>query len=266
MTTLLSSRVTLRYLVTLTALLMPLSITNSVVAQESAKRTLTHDDYDTWESMSGATYSRDGKWMAYTIGPRVGDGRLYIQEVDGDKVYEFARGTRVSFSNDNNLAFYKLSKSYDEERKKKIEKLYEKKKEKEPEETEEQEGLPPDIKEALAERGIPEARALSMMEQTQSLTQMRSFLGLPEPAKKAKKPAATGKKESGDKKAKAAEKALSQRVHILNLSTGEIEKLESVKSYRKIGDSSLLAIHYEKPEPKKDKKKPAEGTQCCMSD
>ena len=258
MTTLLSSRVTLRYLVTLTALLMPLSITNSVVAQESAKRTLTHDDYDTWESMSGATYSRDGKWMAYTIGPRVGDGRLYIQEVDGDKVYEFARGTRVSFSNDNNLAFYKLSKSYDEERKKKIEKLYEKKKEKEPEETEEQEGLPPDIKEALAERGIPEARALSMMEQTQSLTQMRSFLGLPEPAKKAKKPAATGKKESGDKKAKAAEKALSQRVHILNLSTGEIEKLESVKSYRKIGDSSLLAIHYEKPEPKKDKKKPAE--------
>ena len=258
MTTFARTSRTLQSLAALAALATPLTLTDLVIAQAAAKRAVTHDDYDNWTALSGTTYSRDGKWMAYSIRPRVGDATLYIQEVDGDRVFKFARGTSVSFSNDNQLAFYKIGKSYEDERKKKLEKLYAKKEEAaEGEEAEEQAGLPPDIKEALAERGMTEAMVTRMIEERgSSLKEVRSFLGLPEP-KKAAKPAVKPKqeKESGDKKAEKEAKALAKRVHVLDLTSGEIVKLENVKSHRMIGDSDLLAIHYNKPEPKKKSKK-----------
>lgn len=250
---------TLPSIAALAALLAPLAITGSMTAQATEKRAVTHDDYDSWTSLSGSTYSRNGKWMAYTIRPRVGDSTLYIREVDGDRVFKFARGSSVSFSNDNKLAFYKIGKSYEEERKKKIETLYAKKKEAEQSgEPEEQEGLPPDVKEALGERGMTEAMVLRMIEERgRTIQEVRGFLGLPEP-EKSKKPTANPKKsekESSDKKAEEAAKALSKRVHVLDLSTGEIAKLENVKSHRNIGDSDLLAIHFNKPAAKKKPKK-----------
>ena len=260
MTPFVRTRRTLHSLIAMAALATPLLLSNSAAAQGSTKRAVTHDDYDNWTSLSGATYSRDGKWMAYSIRPRVGDATLYIQEVDGDRVFKFVRGSSVSFSNDNKLAFYKIGKSYEDERKKKLEKLYAKKKEAEKtEEGEEQEGLPPDIKEALAERGMTEAMAMRMIEERGStIKEVRSFLGLPEP-KKAAKSAAKPKqeKETGDKKAEKEAKALAKRVHVLDLMSGEIVKLEDVKSHRMIGDSDILAIHYNKPEPKK--KEPKKG-------
>jgi dipeptidyl aminopeptidase/acylaminoacyl peptidase len=258
MTTLARIGRTLQSFAALAALIAPLAITDLVIAQAAEKRAVTHDDYDNWTSLSGSTYSRDGKWMAYSIRPRVGDATLYIREVDGDRVFKFARGTSVSFSNDNQLAFYKIGKSYQEERKKKLEKLYAKKEAGQTEETQEQEGLPPDIKEALAERGMPEAIATRMIEENgTSIKEVRSFLGLPA-LEKAEKPAAKPKKaekESGDKKAEEEAKALAKRVHVLDLSTGEIAKLENVKSHRQIGDGDLLAIHFNKPKEKKSEEK-----------
>ena len=250
------SRSTLHSLVAMTVLLAPFAITQSVLAQEPAKRAVTHDDYDRWTSLSGTDYSNDGAWMAYSIRPRVGDGTLYIKAVDGDKVYEFARGSGVTFSNDNKLAFFKIGKSYAEERKQKLEKLYAKKEEKKGEASEESEELPPDVKAALAERGMTEAMARRMIERNgSSMSQVRSFLGLPEPEEKQAKPAEKPKAESGDKEADKEAKALEKRVHVLDLASGELVKLEDVKSYRLIGDSNLMAIHYEKPEPKKEEKK-----------
>ena len=143
------SRGALRTSLALVALLAPLATTDSLLAQ-SAKRAVTHDDYDQWTSLSGTTYSHDGKWMAYSIRPRVGDATLYIQQVDGDKKYEVPLGSGLQFSNDNKLAFYKIGKSAVEERQKKLEKLHAKKEEKEgSKEEESSEELPPDIDEAL---------------------------------------------------------------------------------------------------------------------
>ena len=150
---------TLRSLLTLVALAALLPTSDSLLAQAPTKRSVTHDDYDRWTSIRATKYSRDGKWMAYSISPRIGDGMLYIREVDGDKVYEFARGTSVTFSNDNQFALFKIAKSYEDERKKKLEKLHAEEEEGEEVEEEETEGLPPDIKAALAERGMPETMA-----------------------------------------------------------------------------------------------------------
>jgi len=258
-----SARQSLRSFLALIALVTPITMAN-LQAQGATKRAVTHDDYDQWTSLRGSKYSRDGKWMAYSIEPRVGDGTLYIQEVDGDKVYEFARGMSASFSNDNRLVFFKVKKSYQDERKQKLEKLYAKEEEEseENEEQEETEGLPPDIKAALSERGMPEAMAMRMIEQNgASLSEVRNFLGLPKPKKvaAAKKKPEKGEEKSGDDEAEKEAKALAKRLHVLDLKTGEVTKIENVKSHRLLGDTDLLAIHYEKPETKKeDKEKPDE--------
>ena len=51
------------------------------------KRALSHDDYDRWPSIRSTAYSADGKWFAYAVEPAVGDGYLYIQQVDGKNCF-----------------------------------------------------------------------------------------------------------------------------------------------------------------------------------
>ena len=48
----------------------------SLSAQQ--KRSLTHEDYDGWESLSSNQMTKDGKWVGYMISPQEGDGRLEI--------------------------------------------------------------------------------------------------------------------------------------------------------------------------------------------
>ena len=253
----------LRSTLALAALLAPLATTDSILAQET-KRAVTHDDYDQWTSLRSTTYSDDGKWMAFSVEPRVGDGTLYIQQVDGDKRYEVPRGTSLKFSNDNTLAFYKIDKSSVEERRKKLKKLHAKKEEGEEKAGEgAEEELPPDVKAALKERGMPERAARRMMEQRgASMSEVRSFLGLPEPEeeqakeepkKKSETTEKSAEKEAEEKAAKAA-KALAKRVHVLDLATGEVTTIENVKGYRLIEDSDLMVVHFEKPKEKEEEK------------
>ena len=257
-----SLRSTLTFAVT--AALVPLAITTPLLAQadaSSSKRAVTHDDYDSWPALRGTTYSKDGKWMSFAINPRVGDGTMHIRSVDGDQEFSFDRGQRVQFTNDSKHAMFKVGKSYAEERRRKLEKLYKKKEEKKSggEEEEESEGLPPDIKEALAERGMTERQALRMIEQRGStIAEVRGFLGLPDPKGKkgASKPRGkSGGKSEADKKWEEENKALSKRLHLLDLSTGEVTKIENLKSHRQPKDSDLLVLHFEKPEEKKDDEK-----------
>ena len=82
-----------RLALTLCAALLPLVCGDTAVAQQ--KRAVTHDDYDKFPSLRSNSYSPDGKWMSYIVKPAVGDGVLYITEVDGELRYEFERGESV---------------------------------------------------------------------------------------------------------------------------------------------------------------------------
>ena len=43
------------------------------------KKALTQADWDRWRSIQGATLSNDGKWVAYTLSPQVGDGEFVVR-------------------------------------------------------------------------------------------------------------------------------------------------------------------------------------------
>ena len=61
-------------------------------AQQREGRPLTQDAYDDWRSIQGAALSRDGRWVAYSLVPQVGDGELVVRATRGSKEYRATRG------------------------------------------------------------------------------------------------------------------------------------------------------------------------------
>jgi dipeptidyl aminopeptidase/acylaminoacyl peptidase len=60
----------------------------------TAKRPLTHQDYDGWRSIQGQTISRDGKFIAYALTPQDGDGEIVVRNLATGVEWRFGRGWR----------------------------------------------------------------------------------------------------------------------------------------------------------------------------
>ena len=58
------------------------------------KRSLTHQDYDSWQSVNGSQISADGRFIAYNLIPQDGDGELIVRRLDNGKEWRFPRGWR----------------------------------------------------------------------------------------------------------------------------------------------------------------------------
>jgi dipeptidyl aminopeptidase/acylaminoacyl peptidase len=56
------------------------------------KKALTQADWDRWQSIQGATLSNDGKWVAYTLAPQVGDGEFVVRSTTGTTEYRVPVG------------------------------------------------------------------------------------------------------------------------------------------------------------------------------
>ncbi len=55
-------------------------------------RPLTQADYDRWVTVQGTVLARDGRWVAYTLAPQVGDGPLVVRATRGTTEYRVPRG------------------------------------------------------------------------------------------------------------------------------------------------------------------------------
>ncbi|MDQ3013375.1 MAG: prolyl oligopeptidase family serine peptidase, partial [Acidobacteriota bacterium] len=63
-------------------------------SQKTAKRALTHQDYDSWRSIQGQTLSRDGKFVAYAAVPQDGDGEIIVRNLASGTEWRAPRGWR----------------------------------------------------------------------------------------------------------------------------------------------------------------------------
>ncbi len=77
---------------------------------------MTADDYDQWERLGAATLSRDGTWMAVSIGRVSDEGELRVHRTDSDSVVVIPFGSRPSFSSDGAWLAYSIGVSGDERR------------------------------------------------------------------------------------------------------------------------------------------------------
>ncbi|HEY0778615.1 MAG TPA: hypothetical protein VGD56_11675, partial [Gemmatirosa sp.] len=64
----------------------------ATAARGGAPRPLTQADYDRWMTVQGTTLARDGRWVAFTIVPEVGDGPLVVRATHGAAEYRVPRG------------------------------------------------------------------------------------------------------------------------------------------------------------------------------
>lgn len=62
------------------------------LAQTSPKKPLTQDTYDSWRTIAAPVVSADGRWIAYTLSPVVGDGEVIVRATSGNRELRFDRG------------------------------------------------------------------------------------------------------------------------------------------------------------------------------
>jgi dipeptidyl aminopeptidase/acylaminoacyl peptidase len=73
------------------------SLSPQLSAQQPAaapKRSLTHQDYDSWRNLQGPAISRDGKFVAYVMQPQDGDGEFFVKNVQTGTEWRAPRGYR----------------------------------------------------------------------------------------------------------------------------------------------------------------------------
>lgn len=71
-------------------LVAALSLSPSATAQ--GKKPLTPAAWDIWKTIQGTTLSADGRWVAYSVTPQVGDGTLVVRSTSGAQEYVIPRG------------------------------------------------------------------------------------------------------------------------------------------------------------------------------
>jgi len=59
-----------------------------------AKRSITHQDYDSWRSIAASQVSRDGKFVAYAYVPQDGDGEIIVRNIATGVDWRAPRGYR----------------------------------------------------------------------------------------------------------------------------------------------------------------------------
>lgn len=111
-------------------------------AEQNGKRSLTHDDYDSWKSIMSSAISVDGRWILYLEAPQDGDGALVVKNLRSLKEFRHSigytgegtdseRAARPQFSYDTEHVVFLISPSHEEVKKAKKAKKEEKKKEEE---------------------------------------------------------------------------------------------------------------------------------------
>src|SRR5215813_11924721 len=71
----------------------PVAVVQSL-AQQTTKRPLTHQDYDSWRSIQAPQISRDGKFVAYAYQPQDGDGEVVVRNLGSGAEWRANRGYR----------------------------------------------------------------------------------------------------------------------------------------------------------------------------
>ena len=62
------------------------------VTSAAQRRALTPQDFDQWRSIEGERLSDDGRWVAYSLMPQVGEGEVVVRATSGSAEFRHSRG------------------------------------------------------------------------------------------------------------------------------------------------------------------------------
>jgi dipeptidyl aminopeptidase/acylaminoacyl peptidase len=84
-------------------------------APATAKRPLSYDVYDYWQSIQGTTLSRDGEWLAYALTSQGADGELIVRNLKTGTEFKHPRGTNPAFTPDGKFVIFTIVQTKAEE-------------------------------------------------------------------------------------------------------------------------------------------------------
>ncbi len=99
-----------------------LAATFIYISSFSQKKPLDHSVYDAWQSVGERIISVNGNFVAYTINPQEGDAILVLQQTDGKKLLEIARGYNIKITEDERFLIFKIKPSFAQTRDARIKK------------------------------------------------------------------------------------------------------------------------------------------------
>jgi dienelactone hydrolase len=88
----------------------------------SQKKPLDPAVYDGWQGIGERVLSADGKYIAYTVVPQEGDGRLYIRATGDSYAKEIPRGANVDFTADGRYVVFLIRPFFKDTREARIKK------------------------------------------------------------------------------------------------------------------------------------------------
>ena len=97
---------------------LALALPQAAIAQ---KKAMTHDVYDSWQSVSNVQMSADGKVVVYEINPQEGDGKLFIKNNGRELV--LPRADRASIDPDGSWLYCHIKPEFAKNRRERIKKL-----------------------------------------------------------------------------------------------------------------------------------------------
>jgi len=106
----------------LVGLAMALLLATAAGAQQSTKRPLDHDAYDSWNRIQEQQLSDDGQWVLYAVVPQDGDAVLHVQSVEAAAQYTVSRGRSARFTDDGQWVVFLIKPELALEREAKTEK------------------------------------------------------------------------------------------------------------------------------------------------
>lgn len=77
---------------------IPFGVARAQQQAPAAKRSLTHQDYDSWRSILAQQVSRNGKFVAYAYAPQDGDGEIVVRNIATGVDWRAPRGYRPPVS------------------------------------------------------------------------------------------------------------------------------------------------------------------------
>ena len=88
------------------------SVLLSAFQASAQKKPLSHDVYDSWQSVKSSMMSADGQVLVYAVGPQQGDGSVFIKNLKTSASLEIERGARFSFPQDGKYVFCTVTAPY----------------------------------------------------------------------------------------------------------------------------------------------------------
>lgn len=102
--------------------LLSVSCLFSLFVSAQSKKPLDHSVYDGWEAINERLISNDGHWVAYTVNPQEGDGRLVVSDAAGAHQRSIPRGYNATLTEDNRYCIFKIKPLYQQTRTARIQK------------------------------------------------------------------------------------------------------------------------------------------------